>query len=147
MTSPKIFTKYSSQPSTTQETLPFFDQFYFFGDSLSDPGNVFNASTAVNEIASMFPNLISPDDVPPVSPSVPPYDKQGRITNDGNAEEAIWVDTLATHFGLEKVSSLPDHGQVECSDRKLGSHNLELGLTVEPADRRQGLPANHHSVR
>ncbi|MEM9219690.1 MAG: SGNH/GDSL hydrolase family protein [Cyanobacteria bacterium P01_F01_bin.150] len=92
-------------PSIASE-LSLFDQFHLFGDSLSDPGNVFNVSSAANAIAnSLPPGTVPPGTVPPVSPVVPPYDKQGRITNDGDADDAIWVDTVATAFGFEMVSS------------------------------------------
>ena len=92
-------------PSDAQD-LAFFEQFHLFGDSLSDPGNVFNVSSAANAIAtSLPPGTLPADAIPPVSPMVPPYDKQGRITNDGNAEDAIWVDTVATAFGFEMVAS------------------------------------------
>ena len=87
-------------------TLSFFDQFHLFGDSLSDPGNVFNVSSAANAIAtSLPPGTIPADVIPPVSPMVPPFDKRGRITNDGDADDAIWIDTVATAFGFQMVPS------------------------------------------
>ena len=73
-----------------------FDRLYVFGDSLSDPGNVFNTTTAVNE----FPFLAG---LIPISPPVPPYDSQGKITN-GNPTDpsrSIWVDFLEDKLNLD----------------------------------------------
>jgi Ca2+-binding RTX toxin-like protein len=73
----------------------FFNQIFVFGDSLSDPGNVFTVTIAANEI---IPGIVD------ISPPVPPYDKQGRITNDGDVADAIWIDTVTTRFGFEQLT-------------------------------------------
>ncbi|MGD1911091.1 MAG: SGNH/GDSL hydrolase family protein [Rivularia sp. (in: cyanobacteria)] len=73
-----------------------FDRLYVFSDSLSDPGNVFNTTTAVNE----FPFLAG---LIPVEPPVPPYDSQGKITNGNPVDptRSIWVDFLADELNLD----------------------------------------------
>ncbi|MEQ9625207.1 SGNH/GDSL hydrolase family protein [Coleofasciculus chthonoplastes] len=72
-----------------------FSKMYVFGDSLSDPGNIYNATTAVNSIP-MPPGI----DVLPVEPTVPPYDNEGRFSND-----LVWSDYLAEDLGLDLIPS------------------------------------------
>ncbi|MEQ9371147.1 MAG: SGNH/GDSL hydrolase family protein [Coleofasciculus chthonoplastes F3-SA18-01] len=72
-----------------------FSKMYVFGDSLSDPGNIYNATTAVNSIP-MPPGV----EVPPVEPLVPPYDNEGRFSND-----LVWSDYLAEDLGLDLIPS------------------------------------------
>lgn len=71
-----------------------FSKLYVFGDSLSDTGNVFNATIAVNELP-VVPGLI----VPPVSPPDPPY-FQGR-----NSNGPVWVEYLADELNLSLTNS------------------------------------------
>ena len=82
-----------------------FNRLYVFGDSLSDPGNLFNSTTAVNDIFSNIdPNLAQ---LAPIQPPVPPYDNQGKFTN-GNPQDpnrSIWVDFLADDLDIPLVVS------------------------------------------
>lgn len=81
-------------PNMENDTL--FSRLYVFGDSLSDPGNIFNTTTAANAFP-FLENLID------IDPPVPPYDSQGRITN-GNPDDpsrSIWVDFLADALNLD----------------------------------------------
>lgn len=66
---------------------------YVFGDSLSDTGNVFNATVAANGIPALLGF-----DAPPVSPP-PPY-FEGR-----NSNGPVWVDQLADSFDLSLTNS------------------------------------------
>ncbi len=68
--------------------VPTFSKIYAFGDSLSDPGNLFNATTSVQSSQE-----ISGLDIPVIPPS-PPY-FEGRFSNG-----PIWVDNLAEDLGL-----------------------------------------------
>jgi len=70
-----------------------FSKMYVFGDSLSDPGNIFNATTAANSIPTTI-------DLPPVEPSVPPYDEDGRFSNG-----LVWSDYLAQDLGIDLIPS------------------------------------------
>lgn len=74
-----------------------FSKMYVFGDSLSDPGNIFNATKAANNLP---PELIPPGTVPPVEPPVPPYDEDGRFSND-----LVWSDYLAQALGINLIPS------------------------------------------
>ena len=75
-----------------------FDRMYVFGDSLSDPGNIYNATKAANAIP---PQLLPPGTViPPVQPTVPPYDSGGRFSNGLN-----WADYLAQDLGINLKAS------------------------------------------
>ena len=65
-----------------------FSGIYTFGDSLSDPGNVYNASKQVNSQNPAFP----------IIPPSPPY-FNGRFSNGLN-----WVDYLSKDFGLYPTS-------------------------------------------
>ncbi len=71
-----------------------FDRMYVFGDSLSDPGNIFNATTAANQLG------LPPGSVPPIQPTVPPYDSGGRFSNGLN-----WADYLAQDLGIDLKAS------------------------------------------
>ncbi|WP_293040481.1 SGNH/GDSL hydrolase family protein [Moorena sp. SIO1F2] len=62
-----------------------FSNLYVFGDSLSDPGNVFNISKAGNQVNPTIP----------IIPQSPPY-FQGRFSNG-----PIWVDYLADALDIE----------------------------------------------
>ncbi|MGB6299113.1 MAG: SGNH/GDSL hydrolase family protein [Rivularia sp. (in: cyanobacteria)] len=98
--------------SSTKSNDDMFDRLYVFSDSLSDPGNVFNTTTAVNEFANLialispqFANLIT--QAVPITPPVPPYDSQGKITN-GSPEDpsrSIWVDFLASELDIDSVAA------------------------------------------
>ena len=68
--------------------VPTFSKIYAFGESLSDPGNIFNATTSVQSSQE-----ISGLDIP-VIPASPPY-FEGRFSNG-----PIWVDNLAEDLGL-----------------------------------------------
>ncbi|HBE21059.1 MAG TPA: phospholipase [Cyanobacteria bacterium UBA11149] len=75
-----------------------FDRMYVFGDSLSDPGNIYNATKAANAIP---PELLPPGTViPPIQPLVPPYDSGGRFSNGLN-----WADYLAQDLGIDLKAS------------------------------------------
>ncbi|HIK54917.1 MAG TPA: hypothetical protein IGS37_07125 [Synechococcales cyanobacterium M55_K2018_004] len=65
-----------------------FNQLVIFGDSLTDPGNVYNVTRAANVL---IPGVI------PISPAVPPYDSKGRITNGDPSGDrrSIWVDFVS----------------------------------------------------
>ncbi|MDJ0647257.1 MAG: SGNH/GDSL hydrolase family protein [Xenococcaceae cyanobacterium MO_188.B19] len=71
-----------------------FSQAYVFGDSLSDPGNIFNVTQAVQP----FTEVLGID--VPVIPPVPPYDKDGRF-----ADGLVWVDFLAAKLELNLIPS------------------------------------------
>ncbi|MEM7066412.1 MAG: SGNH/GDSL hydrolase family protein [Cyanobacteria bacterium P01_B01_bin.77] len=71
-----------------------FSKLYVFGDSLSDAGNVFNATLAVNDLP-VAPGIV----VPPVSPPDPPY-FQGR-----NSNGPVWVEYLADGLELSLTNS------------------------------------------
>ena len=67
---------------------PTFSKIYTFGDSLSDPGNIFNLTTSVQP----FEEFLGLDI--PVIPTSPPY-FEGRFSNG-----PIWVENLAEDLGL-----------------------------------------------
>ncbi|MEQ9553483.1 MAG: SGNH/GDSL hydrolase family protein [Coleofasciculus sp. G3-WIS-01] len=70
-----------------------FSKLYVFGDSLSDPGNIYNATTAAN--------ILLPEQLEiPVEPVVPPYDEEGRFSND-----LVWSDYLAQDLGINLIPS------------------------------------------
>lgn len=71
-----------------------FDRMYVFGDSLSDPGNIYNATKAANQLP------LPPGTVPPIQPLVPPYDSEGRFSNGLN-----WADYLAQNLGINLKAS------------------------------------------
>lgn len=64
-----------------------FSKLYVFGDSLSDPGNIFNSTTFVQPFDWLFGY-----DIPVIPPS--PY-YEGRYSNGPN-----WADYLAEDLGL-----------------------------------------------
>ncbi|WP_413161595.1 SGNH/GDSL hydrolase family protein [Capilliphycus salinus ALCB114379] len=83
---------------STQAEAASFSKLYVFGDSLSDSGNIFNVTTALNQIP---PQLIPPGfEIPPPTPPVPPYDEDGRFSNG-----LVWVDYLAENLGLTSTPS------------------------------------------
>ena len=89
------FFTYKLGKTKNNSSSDMFDRLYVFSDSLSDPGNVFNTTTALNE----FPFVAG---LIPVQPPVPPYDSQGRITNgDPEDPRSIWVDFLASELNLD----------------------------------------------
>lgn len=73
--------------------LPAFDRLYVFGDSLSDPGNIFNTT----EAAQLFDDFFGLDI--PITPSNPPY-FEGRFSND-----LVWVERLATELDIDLTPS------------------------------------------
>ncbi|MFP4099161.1 SGNH/GDSL hydrolase family protein [Coleofasciculus sp.] len=82
----------------TEALAATFSQMYVFGDSLSDPGNVFNATKAANNLP---PEQIPPGtEIPPVEPPVPPYDEDGRFSND-----LVWSDYLAQALDIDLTPS------------------------------------------
>ena len=77
-----------------------FNRLYVFSDSLSDPGNVFNTTKAVDNIFSSIDPRLS--GLVPISPPVPPYDSQGKFTNGvPDDPRSIWVDFLADKLNLD----------------------------------------------
>lgn len=71
-----------------------FSKAYVFGDSLSDPGNIFNVTQAVQPFSEVLGIDI------PVTPPVPPYDSDGRF-----ADGLVWVDFLARELELDLIPS------------------------------------------
>ncbi|MGK7951609.1 MAG: SGNH/GDSL hydrolase family protein [Xenococcaceae cyanobacterium] len=71
-----------------------FSKAYVFGDSLSDPGNIFNVTQAVQPFTEVLGIDI------PVTPPVPPYDPEGRF-----ADGLVWVDFLARELELDLIPS------------------------------------------
>jgi len=70
-----------------------FSKMYVFGDSLSDPGNIYNATTAAN--------ILLPEQFEiPVEPPVPPYDEDGRFSNG-----LVWSDYLAQDLEINLIPS------------------------------------------
>jgi phospholipase/lecithinase/hemolysin len=72
-----------------------FSKLYVFGDSLSDPGNIFNATEAVNRLP-FVPNLFN---LPSALPPSPPY-FEGRYSTG-----LIWADYLAQDLGISPTRS------------------------------------------
>ena len=68
--------------------VPTFSKIYAFGDSLSDPGNIFNATTSIQSSQE-----ISGLNIPVIPPS-PPY-FEGRFSNG-----PVWVENLAEDLEL-----------------------------------------------
>lgn len=82
----------------TEALAATFSKMYVFGDSLSDPGNIFNATTAANNLP---PEQIPPGtEIPPVEPPVPPYDEDGRFSNG-----RVWSDYLAEELEINLIPS------------------------------------------
>ena len=82
-----------------------FNRLYVFGDSLSDPGNLFNTTSAINDIFSNIDSNLA--QLAQIQPPVPPYDNQGKFTN-GNPQDpnrSIWVDFLADDLDIPLVVS------------------------------------------
>ncbi len=70
-----------------------FSQFYVFGDSLSDTGNLFNATGG----------LVNPETAIPPSPPYAP----GRFSNGD-----IWVDFVADEIGLTPTTFIPPQASI-----------------------------------
>lgn len=70
-----------------------FSQFYVFGDSLSDTGNLFNATGG----------LVSPETAIPPSPPYAP----GRFSNGD-----IWVDFVGDEIGLTPTTFIPPQANI-----------------------------------
>jgi len=82
----------------TEALAATFSKMYVFGDSLSDPGNIFNATKAANNLP---PEQIPPGvEIPPVEPPVPPYGEDGRFSNG-----LVWSDYLAQDLGINLIPS------------------------------------------
>ncbi|MEQ8538071.1 MAG: SGNH/GDSL hydrolase family protein [Coleofasciculus sp. D1-CHI-01] len=77
----------------TEALAATFSKMYVFGDSLSDPGNIFNATTAANI-------LLPEQNEIPIEPPVPPYDEDGRFSNG-----LVWSDYLAEDLGINLIPS------------------------------------------
>ncbi len=78
----------------TQVQALSFSQAYVFGDSLSDPGNIFNVTQALQPFTIPLGLDI------PVIPPVPPYDTDGRF-----ADGLVWTDFLAQELELDLIPS------------------------------------------
>jgi phospholipase/lecithinase/hemolysin len=70
-----------------------FSKIYVFGESLSDPGNVYNVTQSVQPFEKSF-GL----DIPVIPPSPPYFD--GRFTNG-----SVWVENLAANLGTTLTPS------------------------------------------
>ncbi|MEM7794075.1 MAG: SGNH/GDSL hydrolase family protein [Cyanobacteria bacterium P01_C01_bin.118] len=86
-----ILSPFEASAATFSSTI---SKLYVFGDSLSDAGNVFNATTAVSELPPI-PGVV----LPPVSPPSPPY-FEGR-----NSNGPVWVEYLADKLNLSLTNS------------------------------------------
>lgn len=73
--------------------LPAFDKLYVFSDSLSDPGNIFHATNAVQLFDDFFGLNI------PITPPSPPY-FEGRFSNG-----LVWVEQLAAELDIDVTPS------------------------------------------
>lgn len=90
-----------------------FDRIYIFGDSLSDSGNIFRATGAVQAYQEIFSLDL------PVTPASPPY-FEGRFTNG-----LTWADNLAADLGLELTPS---------TELSLLDEDLPIASSVTVAD-------------
>ncbi len=70
-----------------------YSNIYVFGDSLSDPGNIFNVTTFLQQ----SPELLTLDI--PITPLSPPY-FEGRFSNG-----PVWVEQLAEDLGITLTPS------------------------------------------
>jgi phospholipase/lecithinase/hemolysin len=70
-----------------------FSKIYVFGDSLSDPGNLYNVTQSLQPYEQFFGQDI------PVTPPSPPY-FDGRFTNG-----SLWVENLAADLGITLTPS------------------------------------------
>ena len=73
--------------------LPEFSNLYVFSDSLSDPGNIFNATQAIQPFDAFFSLDV------PLTPPSPPY-FGGRFSNG-----LVWVEQLAAELDLSLTPS------------------------------------------
>ena len=80
-------------PKTNNLPTPTFSKMYVFGDSLSDPGNLFQTTTFVQPFQRLFGLNI------PVMPKSPLY-FEGRFSNG-----PVWVENLAKNLGLSLTPS------------------------------------------
>lgn len=71
----------------------FFSKIYVFGDSLSDSGNLYNATQSLQQYEQSFGLDI------PVTPPSPPY-FDGRFTNG-----SLWVENLAADLDITLTPS------------------------------------------
>jgi outer membrane lipase/esterase len=76
-----------------------FSDIYFFGDSLTDTGNV----------TTVYQTVPKPPNAPPVIPG-PPYDPEGRASNG-----LLYADVLAMGLGFDALAS------------ERGGHNYAFG--------------------
>ncbi|MGL5796013.1 MAG: SGNH/GDSL hydrolase family protein [Waterburya sp.] len=70
-----------------------FSKIYVFGDSLSDPGNIYNVTQSLQPYEQSLGQDI------PVTPPSPPY-FDGRFTNG-----SLWVENLAADLGITLTPS------------------------------------------
>jgi phospholipase/lecithinase/hemolysin len=97
-----------------------FSQFYVFGDSLSDTGNVFNATGG----------LVNPETAIPPNPPYAP----GRFSNGD-----IWVDFVGNEIGLTPTTFIPPQTNIPSDDVNfaVGGSSSGAGNTFPEAE---GLP-------
>jgi phospholipase/lecithinase/hemolysin len=103
-----------------------FSGIYTFGDSLSDPGNVYNISKQLNSV----------DPLVPIIPPSPPY-FEGRFSNGPN-----WVDYLSEDLGLNPttVTALPSGGNpAQGINFAFGGATTGTANTIDPDPRLWGL--------
>ncbi len=77
----------------TSQPAPTFSKIYVFGDSLSDPGNLFQTTLSVQPFEKLFGLDI------PVVPDTP-FSFGGRFSNG-----PVWVENLASNLGLNLTPS------------------------------------------
>ncbi len=86
-----------------------FSQFYVFGDSLSDTGNIFNATGGLENPESAFP------------PS-PPY-SEGRFSNGD-----IWVNFVGDEIGLTPITFIPPQTNIPTDSVNFAAGGSSSGL-------------------
>ncbi|MGB3642769.1 MAG: SGNH/GDSL hydrolase family protein [Rivularia sp. (in: cyanobacteria)] len=94
-----------------------FSQFYVFGDSLSDTGNVFTATS-----------LLDPENVIPPSPPYAP----GRFSNGD-----VWVDFVGDEIGLTPTLFIDNPTSTESTNFAIGGSSSGLDNALVPDS---GLP-------
>lgn len=89
-----LLAKYVTDTPTVEssENKPF-DKIYVFGDSFSDPGNIFNSSNFLQTFEESLGRDI------PVTPPSPPY-FEGRFSNG-----LVWTENLENDLGLISTPS------------------------------------------
>lgn len=90
-----------------------FSKIYVFGNSLSDPGNIYNATSFVQWFDGLFGLEI------PVLPPSPPY-FEGRYSNG-----PIWIDYLAEDLGIT-VTPSTDLDFIQLKSRKGSKIRTEI---------------------